>query len=197
VTRDDGKLHCTDVLAESGLVDYSFVNADILERKSELGIAVHKACCLNDWGKRFTCDPEAEPYVDAWREFRERTKFVPRVIEVGSDATVNGMLYAMRVDREGILAGEETIVEIKTCANAMKHHGVQLAGYAMGLHHAKVSSPYARFAIRRRIVVKLTRQGIAKVIRYDDKSDADVFVSALYVVTWKRRHVKEYRKGEL
>ena len=194
MSRDDGKLHCTDVLAESGLVDYSFVNADVLERKSDLGIAVHKACCLFDQNRKFSVDPEVDPYVDAWKEFRERTRFVPRLIEQPHEAVVNGMSYTMRVDREGLLAGEETIVELKTCANAMRHHGVQLAGYAMGLPREKSSSPFGRFLLRRRIVVKLTRQGVAKVIRYDDNADFGVFVSALYVATWKRKNAKEYTR---
>lgn len=193
--RDDGKLHCTDVLSESGLVDYSFINEDVLERKSELGIAVHKACRLFDEGAKFICDPEVDPYIDAWEEFRARCRFVPRVIEQAYDVEVNGMRYSMRVDREGDLAGEETIVEIKICANAMKHHGVQLAGYAMGLPHKHIAVPMGKFLRRRRVVVKLTRTGLAKIIRYDDRTDFDVFVSALYVASWKRKHAKEYRRS--
>jgi len=186
----------TRVLDLGGLVNYRDVEPDILERKSDLGRQVHEATRLYDLRKKFTCDPLVEPYLEAWIDFRELTKFKPRLVEHRGLSEINGMQFGMQIDREGDLAGDETLVELKTCAKLLPHHGIQLAAQAAGLYHRELSTALARFMRRKRVAVQLKKDGYAKIQRYEDRSDFDAFVSALTVTHFKMRHAKHY-KGEL
>jgi len=185
---------CTRILSSGGLVSFDFVQKDILERKSELGREVHKACHLYNQGKDFTCDAQVEGYLQSWRLWCATMKFTPRLSEHRQIATVNGMLYGMQIDAEGLVAGDDSIIDMKI-GQVMSHHGIQLAGYAAGLYHPRLETPMGRFRTRKRIIVQLQENGtLAKIHPFDEKSDFDVFVSALYVTTWKMRHEKEYRE---
>jgi hypothetical protein len=185
---------CTHVLAAGGLVSFNFVNEELLERKSELGTQVHKACHLFNSGKKFTCDEQIEGYLNSWETFYSRTKLAIRLSEHRQIASVNGMEYGMQIDVEGVIRGEDVIIDIKT-GQVYAHHGIQLAGYAAGLYHPQLETPMGRFRTRKRIVVQLKEDGsLAKIHRFEDKSDFDVFTSALYVTHWKMRHEKEYRE---
>jgi len=53
----------------------------------------------------------------------------------------------------------------------------------------------AVFRTRKRIVAQLQEDGsLAKLHRFEDKSDFDVFVSALYTTYWKMQNAKFYRE---
>jgi hypothetical protein len=71
---------------------------------------------------------------------------------------------------------------------------VQLAGYAAGLPHAKYTTPLARFMKRKRYAVQLRESGTPKIIQFEQKSDYEVFASALYVTAWKRRNERAYKE---
>ena len=68
---------CTRVLNEGGLVSFEFVDKEILERKSELGREVHKACHLYNQKKAFTCDNAVRGYLNSWIETVRVLRFVP------------------------------------------------------------------------------------------------------------------------
>lgn len=185
---------CTRVLDHSGLVKFDFVNADILERKSELGREVHKACHLFNIGKKFVCDPLVEGYLNSWEAFYRLSKFAVRFSEEQQIATVNGMRYGMQIDVAGDLRGEDTIIDYKI-GEIAPHHAIQLAGYAAGLYHPGLETPLGRFRSRKRMIVKLQEDGsLAKIHRCEDKSDFDTFTSALYTTYWKMKHEKFYRE---
>lgn len=185
---------CTRVLSSGGLVDFSFVGQDILERKSELGREAHKACHLWIQGKAFTCDDAVRGYLNSCIETCHRLNFKPRLSEHQQIASVHGMEFGMQIDAEGLIQNEETIVEWKI-GEVLPHHDIQLAGYACGLYHARLETPLGRFRSRKRIVVKLQEDGsLGKIHRCEDKSDFDTFTSALYVTHWKKRHGNQYRE---
>lgn len=185
---------CTRILASGGLVSLDHVAKEILERKSVLGREAHKACHLFNQGKTFLCDPQVEGYVRSWMETCRFLHFVPQLSEHQQIAIVNGMLFGMQIDAAGMLHNEDTIIDYKI-GEIMPHHAIQLAGYAAGLYHPRLETPLGRFRTRKRIAVRLKEDGsLAKIHRFDDKSDLDTFVSALYTTYWKLKHEKFYRE---
>jgi hypothetical protein len=183
---------CTRVLNEGGLVAYRFVTEEILERRSELGREVHRACHLHNVGKLGQYDARVKPHLHAWIGFKEQTGFVPLESEFQCIGYVNGMAFGMQIDCAGMLGEDEAIVDYKI-GKIYPHHGVQLAAYAAGYPHKKLSTPFARFLARKRIGVELCANGRPKIHEFDHKSDFEVFASLLYVTNWKRRHERTYR----
>lgn len=138
---------------------------------------------------------------EAWAEFRRETGFNPRIIEEQYIAEVNGMSYGLTVDREGIMGGRPTIVEIKTTVNVERWFAIQTAGYALGVPNPEerasgYMSPRHLFAFRRRIVVQLFEDGSYKKHDFKEPGDAEVFISSLHVTRWKLDHGTKFRKIE-
>lgn len=185
---------CTRVLDRSGLVNFRFVEQDILEQKSALGREVHRACHLMNQAKVFKCDEQVAPYLHSCVMFCERTNFRPVLTEFQQIGYVNNMPFGMQIDAFGVLGGADTVVEWKI-GDVLPHHGIQLAGYAAGLEHKSLVSPFARFRSRRRIVVQLRPNAYPKVTRFDATSDFEVFAAALFITHWKMQFETQY-KGE-
>jgi hypothetical protein len=186
---------CTSILHTGGLVPRFFVDNEYLERRSALGREVHKACHLHNLGTLGSYDKAVKPHLHAWIAFKEQKKFVPRLSEHLCVAYVNGMGFGMQLDCEGLLDGEEAIIDYKI-GEVYPHHAIQTAGYAAGLPHAKYTTPMARFLKRKRFGVQLRETGVPKIVPFDLRSDYEAFVSALYVTAWKRRNEKFYREME-
>lgn len=179
---------CTRILDHAGLSNYDMVRADILERRCALGKAVHSACHFLDekdldWT---TVIDAARGYVESWAILCEDIRFVPRMIEHQCVAEVDGMPYGMRIDREGLINDEEAVVEIKITRQVHSSHGIQLAGYALGLPHEKWTTPMARFLARKRFVAKLNEHGKkARLVPFERVTDAGVFAAGLVISHWK------------
>lgn len=189
--------NCTSILSSGGLVSFKFVSLDVLERRSELGREVHKACHLHNIGKLGKYDDRVKPHLHAWIMFKEQCKSFHLVSsEYQTVATINGMSYGMQCDCNARVDGIDTVIEYKI-GNVYPHHAIQTAGYAAGLPHPKFTQPMPRFLARKRIAVELQQNGYPKVHRFDEKSDIDVFVSLLHTVSWKRRFEKVYKEEEL
>lgn len=189
---------CTRILDHAGLSNYDMVRADILERRSALGRAVHSACHFLDEGDLdwTTVVDSARGYIESWGILCEDMRFVPRIIEHQCIAEIDGMPYGMKIDREGLINGEEAIIEIKITRQIHASHGIQLAGYALGLPHAKLTTPMARFMNRRRFVAKLDEHGKkARLASFDSKTDAGVFTAGLVISHWKM--LSGYKISEL
>lgn len=134
------------------------------------GSVVHRCCELWDKGtlKESTVDPQALPYLDAWREFCAKTKFKPRTVEV---PRYHNLGYAGTEDAEN----EEFDIDRKT-GSLQPWHALQLAAY---------SQFHPRPHTRRRIAVQLTSAGkyIAKELK--GTTDWAVFQSCLNLYNWK------------
>lgn len=184
----------TRVLDLGGLVSYGAIEPDILERKAAIGREAHKACLYHDQNKLMRCDPRVEGYLFAWRDFRKTTGFVPFLCEYRDVYILNGLPFGMQIDRLGRYPGEkqETVIELKTCATVMPHHGVQLAAQAGGVKNDVVVHPLARFLMRKRQVVQLRENGKWKVHKFEEESDFQMFEHALETTYWKMRHEKFY-----
>jgi hypothetical protein len=177
----------TRCLDHSGLVDFRFVKEEILERKSRLGTEVHRVIqyfCEGDLDIDSVAD-EAMPYLQSWVKVQEKTAFIPSKIEHQFVARMDGLSYGMRVDLAGKFMGSEAVLDLKIGKSAW-YHGVQLAGYAIGLPLGQLTTPMAKFAQRKRYVVELRPDGeMAKVIPYRNPRDFQTFYAALEITTRK------------
>jgi hypothetical protein len=183
---------CTQVIGNVGLVGPEFVDEELLEYKSQLGTEVHLACHLFNQGKQSSVDPKVEPYLDSWIKFHKQMYLHVMRSEHLQIGMIEGMPFGMKVDVQGEVNGHDTIIDIKTGV-VYPHHALQLAGYAAGLDDPMYLTPTARFRKRRRMVVQVQSTGkIAKVTRFGDLYDYEIFRSALCVAYWKKSHEKIY-----
>ena len=184
---------CTSVLATGGLVPYKFVDQEILERKGELGREVHLACHLHNVGKLGTYDAKVKPYLHAWIVFKEQTDYQPLISEFPTVAWLNGLPYGMTVDNAGLLRGKDTVIDLKIGA-VLPHHSVQLAGYAAGLPHPTLRTPFARFMARKRVLVELRTSGVPKMHVCENRGDYETFAALLYITSWRKQYGGVYEE---
>lgn len=165
--------------------NFDGIPVEVLERKSEIGRAVHS---LTEWHDRReaidkkTIHPEVLPYFEAWRKFTKEMKPKWSEIEVRKHHPVMG--YAGTKDRRGVITalGPETwIVDVKTVATVSKATGLQTAAYA-GLDSGNL------VPLTRRAAVQLKKDGTYRFEEFSDPADWPTFVSLLTLWKWKFKH---------
>lgn len=169
----------TQVLKMSGWVSFEGIAKDVLENKRGIGEAVHKCAQYFDEGdlEESTVLPEWAGYLDAWKKFVRESQVQILGTEQKHLGTVNGMPYGMTYDRLAIVDGEESLLELKTCAAKEDYWGLQLAGYDLGL-------PQCKDALRRkRYAVQLKKDGNYRLWPFEDAMDYDGFTWSL-AITW-------------
>ena len=162
----------TSVLKSVGIIDYSFIPQEILQRASKRGTAVHLALQYLDEGclDRTSVDVEHRGYIEAYERFVTESGFEPAHIEHRVYHPV--YRYAGTLDRTGLLNGTLTILDFKT-GLVLPGHALQLAAYANCLAAPR------RF---RRIALQLNADATYRVYEYPMRSfnpDANLFLSAL------------------
>lgn len=123
----------TQILAKDGLCDFSFVEEEIRVRAMERGTSVHWLLQLEDEGAlNYRQVPvRLRPYRKAYLAWKERSGFVPELIEY---QFISHYGYAGTIDRFGVLAnGTWAVVDFKTgeIPNWVRY---QLSAYAMRCH---------------------------------------------------------------
>jgi hypothetical protein len=182
-------LSVTQILAAEGVVDFSMVKQAVVEYKRSVGSAAHAATdyidknCL-DWG---SVDEAVEGYINAYIAFLADTEFTVRMSEAQRIATVNGLRYGMKVDREGTIAVNgklfPAVVELKCTSAPEDYWGIQLAFYDIGLGVPKeTGKPRERFA------VQLKPDGTYKLHPYQDRGDYGAAAGMIASVAWKLNH---------
>jgi len=187
---------CSGVISSALQFLSPYIAEDVLEKRSELGREVHKACHLHNISKFGGCDDRVRPYLDAWIRFKEQTGYKPILSEFQQIGHLNAMTFGMQIDNFGFLKKDETLAELKI-GKVYPHHGVQLAGYAAGLAHDRLATALARFMVRKRMVVQLGADGFPKVTVFGQRSDFDVFASLLHASTWKMQFNSVYRENAI
>lgn len=181
--------HVTQVT--DALSSYYGVPADVLQRKAEIGDAVHYACELHDQGDldEASLPAEIRGYVAAWQQFRRQTGFAPTYIE--QPVASAKYRYAGTLDRLGVFHRHARVrpidlclLDLKTTFSILPAVGPQTAAYA---HAWNESLPPSQCA-RHRFAVQLKPDGGYRLHHCTDASDLSVFLSALSLVNWKRRH---------
>jgi hypothetical protein len=183
----------TQILDAAGLVDYSMVQPDVLANKAQFGTRVHEYCL---WADQAELDmDDLKPYsnyfnrVSGWLQFLEDFDFIPNMAwcEVPAAVKVNGMTFAMTVDRFGIMgsgvSGIPAIVEIKTCADREPSHQIQTAAQAIAFK-GDGSVPLKRYA-----VYLLDKPNAANRLyfaqEHTDRLDEKVFMAALITTQYR------------
>lgn len=159
--------------------DFSQIPADVLERKRQLGTAVHLACELDDDGDLDddSLDPALVPYVAAWRKFKADTGAVVLVNE--KQLAHEDLRYAGTVDRVVSVGREPWLVDLKTSADPHAAYGVQLAGYEELLRKA------SRMQVDTRATVHLRDDGTFRLHQFTNPNDAACFRALLSIHHWK------------
>jgi hypothetical protein len=176
----------SQVIKAEGLISFDGISPSVLERKRQLGTLVHKVTELYDQGEdlnEFEVPDEVWPYFEGWVNFRNDCGFEPRFIEQQMLVCVNQMWYGMKLDAEGPIDGEPTIIEKKCGSSEAPAWGVQLAGYALGKYKIIKDCPA-------RAVVQLGPQFPRNYKRfpYRDPADYTIWLNSLANTIWKINH---------
>lgn len=157
--------------------DYSTVPADVLEAKRALGVAVHKACELDDEDDldELSLSEVLQPYVASWRKFRADTGAI--VLENERQLFRADLSFAGTVDRLATLQGDFWLLDLKTAADPHASYGVQLAGYELLLQGGR--GPL------RRGTVHLRDDGTYRLHEFKNPNDAACFRALLSLHQWK------------
>jgi hypothetical protein len=175
------------------LDSYFGVPANVLERKADIGDAVHYACELFDQGELDTdsLPEEIRGYVTAWIDLRATTGFVPSHVE--QRVFSRRYKFAGTLDRVGYFSalkrvkpGDLCLLDIKTTATLMPAAGPQTAAYAGAFEEMN------GIKIKRRYVAQLKPDGTWRLEEHEDITDFSVFLSGLSIYAWRQRHkIKE------
>jgi hypothetical protein len=187
----------TQILQAAGLVDYSHVDPGVLANKAAFGTKVHEYCLWLDQGE-IEMD-ELKPWpnywnrVEGWRQFREDFQFTPDAnwCEVPCAVKVNGMLYAMTIDRFGVFGDPKEakngkssfgVVEIKTTADTEPSHHIQTAGQTIPFK-GDGSVPVKRYAC---YLLDQPRSGKYYFLEeHTDRTDERIFLAALMLTQFR------------
>lgn len=164
---------------------YEGIPKHILDAASERGTAVHKVTELSDQGTLdySELDDELLGYLMGWHKFLDDKK--PELITVEGMIHHPTLLYAGTFDRELILDGHLSILDIKSSFKLMPSTAPQTAAYAEAVNaHRKNKSDHAK----RRYGLRLTKDGDYELKRYSDGTDFNIFISCLNVHRWIQKH---------
>ena len=156
----------TSVLHRAGLIDRTWFTADHAAR----GTAVHDLCQRFDLEGdtsqfRQSVSSEYRGYVDAYRTFTRMMH--PKWMTIEQVFFCDR--YAGRIDRIGVMLGNQIILDLKT-GRRLAWHGIQLAAYDM-----LVPTPVRRM----RLGLYLTKAGKFTLHQYENPSDYATFTAAL------------------
>lgn len=155
----------------------------VLERKADLGKAVHLACELFDADDLVeeSLDERTAGYFEGWKKFRRERGGAVLVSE--SQMYHPTMGYAGTPDRAMEVDTPCDVVEIKTTATLFDAVGIQVAAQKeLMIANGKCNRNSKRFA------VQLKPNGTYTMREFKDSSDYPVFVSLLTIHNWKTRH---------
>lgn len=161
------------------LTDWSRIRPDVLERKRQIGTAVHKACELDDLGTLDdeSVDPLIRGYLNAYRKFTREMR--PQWYAIEERLFHNMHQYAGTLDRYGTVLDEESLVDIKS-GDHLKVHHLQLSAYRGAYKPATNNC--------KRATLHLNADGTYKyrVDTTDHARNMAVFLSALNLWRWQQ-----------
>lgn len=143
----------TQILKAAGVTtNFDVVPADVLERKRQIGQAVHAACHYFDEGDlvESTVAPEVLPYLEGWMRFRAERAFVPSLLE--TVVASNTYHFIGRFDRLGRVERRARVLcDIKTGDPDSSAADLQTAGYLVALleeHPELGDEPVLRWSVQ-------------------------------------------------
>lgn len=166
----------TEILQAEGFIDTRWYD-DWSRERGKFG---HKATALYDAGEldEDSLDPILAPYLDAWKDFKENTGFVPSAIE---KPVVNTRYhFAGTPDRVGTLGDLTCIIIDLKLGKPEPWAAIQTGAYRL-----LIESPYKRAALH------LMGDGRYKLYPHNDRQDMAIFQAALACHNWKRNNLRE------
>lgn len=156
----------------------------ILDKAAERGTAVHYVTELHDLGTLdyASVDDELIPYLTAYMAFLDAVK--PKIITVESRVFHPVLKYAGTEDREMVINGFLSSLDIKTCAEMQASTGPQTAAYMEAKNHGRSAAD----KIKRRYGLQLKKDGRYELHQYKDATDFNTFTSCLNVWRFNQRH---------
>jgi hypothetical protein len=184
-----------DCAPKGGLLKWyrkvGFEEADrVSKRATDLGTRVHAACEAVDLGLPYETDDELEPFVGAWRRFKD--EHVAEVEAVEYFVYSLKHQYAGTVDRRLRLKdGRRVIGDLKTSKTLSPTYGIQMSAYA----EAEVEMGHSR--CDGRIVIKLPSNSPGKygVKEYDDPNDWIAFRALNYTFRYFRDREDDWKRS--
>jgi len=171
----------TSILQAAGLLDFSMVRKDIMERAQVFGTAAHLAAQLDDLHTLDidSVDSSIMGYLESWRKFCKDygLTFTPEEIEQRLVSKRYG--FAGSPDRWHTEKG--LLVDIKTSTVMSAATKLQTAAYQILIEENM------GIKIKERLGVQLTENGYKIAPPYNDKSDKPAFLSFLYGYNWKKK----------
>lgn len=166
---------------------YDGVPSGVLEAAAERGRAVHDITELHDLGMIDFVEigNDMRPYLDAYTKFLSVKK--PEIISIEKQTYHPLLKYAGTLDREYVIDGKRTLVDIKSTHSMLPTTGPQTWAYAdaENAHRAKSDQ------IKARAGLQLKRDGTFELFQYkDDINDRSDFAAALRVYYWRLRNGK-------
>ena len=165
---------------------YAGVPANILAEAADRGTAVHRATELYDaddldFG---SLDDALIGYVEAWMKFLDDKK--PELVAIEKRTYHPKMGYAGTLDRELILDGFLSVLDIKSCFKMMPSTGPQTWAYMDAENaHRKAKADH----IKKRYGLQLKRDGNYELHLYrDNVNDSADFIAALRLKNWQMKY---------
>lgn len=173
------------------LSSYAGIPLEVLQRKAEIGDAVHFATELDDANDLddSSLPEEIRGYVYAWRAFKSNTAFLSLVAErrVWSDR----YKFAGTLDRigvfgrlKGVKPTARCLIDIKTTYDLLPAVAPQLAAYQVAWNERAPKDEQ----VHRRFACQLKTDGSYRLEEFSDPTDWSVFLSVMTVEAFKKRH---------
>lgn len=185
----------TGLLKKYGLIDYSMVKPEVLNKKRDQGVMLHA------WTERYDRDgnddmlvlpEEAIGYAEAWMNFRRQSGYELIEIEQRLMSDILGVTVGGTPDRVmRIKRTRDLVLDLKFCTSKMPAWSVQTAAYTM-MKFKKLTIGNIE-----RCSCQLFPDGRFRLHWYEKESDADAFMCIVSLEAWKANNKVrgEYANG--
>lgn len=165
--------------------DWSMVDRDLLERKRDIGVAVHAAVELDleDNLDEASLDPACAPYFAAWKRFRAEMGFSTADVGSVEERFYHPAIgYAGTPDLTVYMGGRWSVLDVKTAEALSPVWALQTAAYRELLN---ANTGQAQHKIEKRFSLRLLPDGTYRLNEHKNPGDFTVFLSALNCWKWR------------
>ncbi len=171
----------TSIMSDVGLVDYSRVAPDLLQRSADFGKKAHLYTAYRDLGilDETAIPPEMQTVLNLWEDFK--LQYNVKIINVERPVASRIWQFACTPDRVAEVDGQLAVVEFKTTSKIEKAVKWQLAGQQICLEENG-------FDIKERWVVQIKndKMTVRHCPKNEIRADKAVITSAVTVFHAKR-----------
>lgn len=175
----------TEIVKANGLVDFSYVSPEHLERCRQFGSNLHLAIKLYNKGSlnMEVLDPGLIPGVLAWGDFLEKTGY--KVVQECSEQPICSEFYRFGCTPDNVIIKNSKygIAEVKSSVGTSPFMRLQTAAQKIAIKE------FYGIKILERLVIQVPFDGgLPKVVEHKDKRDEAFFLNCLGVYKFKREN---------